>query len=52
MRAHKAIKEMTRLVPMGTILGVFPALGEEIGWRGLALLKLQEKHTALIQALS
>jgi membrane protease YdiL (CAAX protease family) len=47
MRAHRSIKEMIRLVPMGIILGVFPALGEEIGWRGLALLKLQEKHTAV-----
>jgi membrane protease YdiL (CAAX protease family) len=32
---------------MGIILGVFAALGEEIGWRGLALPKLQEKHTAV-----
>ena len=51
MRAHKSIKEMIRLVPMGTILRIFPALGEEIGWRGLALLKLQEKHTALIASV-
>ena len=52
MRAHKSIKEMVHVVPMGIVLVVFPALGEEIGWRGLTLLKLQEKHTALIQALS
>jgi len=45
MRAHKSIKEMARLVPMGIFLGVFPVLGEEIGQRGLALLRLQEKHT-------
>jgi len=47
MRAHKSIKEMARLVPMGIILGVFPAIGEEIGSRGLGLVRLQEKHTAL-----
>jgi membrane protease YdiL (CAAX protease family) len=47
MRAHKSTKEMVHVVPMGIVLRVFPALGEEIGHRGLALPQLQEKHTAL-----
>jgi membrane protease YdiL (CAAX protease family) len=45
MRGPKSTKEMARLVPMGIVLGVFVVLGEEIGCRGLDLIRLQEKHT-------
>ncbi len=38
-------------VAIGLIWPIFSSLGEEFGWRGFALPKLQERHNALIASL-
>jgi membrane protease YdiL (CAAX protease family) len=41
------LKEMMGSLPISIIWPIFAAMGEEFGWRGLYLPRLQERHTAL-----
>jgi len=41
------LEQMTGSLPISIIWPIFAALGEEIGWRGFCLPRLQKRHTAL-----
>jgi len=45
------IDDIASNVALGIIWPIFAALGEEFGWRGFALPKLQSRHTALVSSL-
>jgi uncharacterized protein len=47
-----AIGPLYRLVPLLVFLIVFAGLGEEFGWRGFAVPRVQVRHTALVASLS
>ncbi len=46
-----ALGPLARIVPMMVILIVFAGLGEEFGWRGYLLPRLQRGHSALAASL-
>ena len=45
------LEEMIGSLPISIIWPVFAALGEELGWRGFYLPRLQKRHTALRSSL-
>jgi uncharacterized protein len=45
------LKPLSRIVPMIILLTIFAGMGEEFGWRGFALPRLQARHNALVSSL-
>ena len=45
------LKPLANLVPLFVILMVLAGMGEEFGWRGFALPRVQARHTALMSSL-
>lgn len=45
------LKPLVNLVPLFVILTVLAGMGEEFGWRGFALPRVQARHSALISSL-
>jgi membrane protease YdiL (CAAX protease family) len=45
------LKPFANFVPMLIILTVFAGMGEEFGWRGFAMPRLQARHSALVASL-
>ncbi|HEX5688840.1 MAG TPA: type II CAAX endopeptidase family protein [Roseiflexaceae bacterium] len=45
------LKPLSSIVPMIVILTIFAGMGEEFGWRGFALPRLQARHNALVSSL-
>ncbi|HEX2517124.1 MAG TPA: type II CAAX endopeptidase family protein, partial [Chloroflexota bacterium] len=42
---------LSSVIPSIIILTIFAGMGEEFGWRGFALPRLQARHTALVSSL-
>ena len=42
---------LSSVIPSIIILTIFAGMGEEFGWRGFALPRLQDRHTALVSSL-
>jgi CAAX protease family protein len=45
------LKPLPSVVPMIIILTILAGMGEEFGWRGFALPRLQARHTALVSSV-
>jgi hypothetical protein len=45
------LKPLFSVVPMFIVLTIFAGMGEEFGWRGFALPRLQARHNALVSSL-
>lgn len=45
------LRPVSSLLPLMIILFVFAGMGEEFGWRGFALPRLQARHSALMSSL-
>jgi membrane protease YdiL (CAAX protease family) len=45
------LKPLSSVVPMIIMLTVFAGIGEEFGWRGFAMPRLQARHNALVASL-
>jgi hypothetical protein len=45
------LKPLSSLVPLILILTVLAGVGEEFGWRGFAMPRLQARHNALVSSL-
>ena len=45
------LRPVSSLLPLMIILFVFAGMGEEFGWRGFALPRLQARHSALVSSL-
>jgi uncharacterized protein len=46
-----ALKPLPSVVPMIVMLTILAGAGEEFGWRGFALPRLQARHSALVSSL-
>jgi CAAX protease family protein len=45
------LKPLSSVVPMIIVLTILAGMGEEFGWRGFALPRLQARHNALVSSL-
>jgi membrane protease YdiL (CAAX protease family) len=45
------LKPFSSFVPMVILLTIFAGMGEEFGWRGFAMPRLQARHNALVSSL-
>jgi hypothetical protein len=45
------LRPLPSVVPMIIMLTIFAGMGEEFGWRGFALPRLQARHSALVSSL-
>jgi len=45
------LKPLSSVVPMIVMLTILAGMGEEFGWRGFALPRLQARHSALVSSL-
>jgi membrane protease YdiL (CAAX protease family) len=45
------LKPLSRIVPSIIMLTIFAGMGEEFGWRGFALSRLQARHNGLVSSL-
>lgn len=45
------LQPVSSVVPMIVMLTIFAGMGEEFGWRGFALPRLQARHSALVSSI-